>query len=87
MTSRRHTRRRTQRVPGRAGTKSAGFEQPRKRGVMLLNDHPMTRESLATIISRQPDLAVCFEAGNPAEAMTLLSKPQPDLTMPGHTRP
>ncbi len=59
-----------------------------KRGIMLVDDHPLTREGLAAILNHQPDLRVCCEAGSPAEAMTRLARVQPDLlisdlTMPG----
>jgi DNA-binding NarL/FixJ family response regulator len=63
---------------------------PVKRRILLVDDHPMTREGLAAIINRQPDLEVCGEANNPAEAMSALSKIKPDLivtdmTMPGRS--
>ena len=50
----------------------------------------MTRSGLAGIINQQPDLRVCCEAGNPAEAMNELTKLVPDLvvtdlTMPGRS--
>ncbi len=46
------------------------------------------RAGLAQLIERQPDLRVCGEAGNPAEAFTILVRTKPalvltDLTMPG----
>jgi len=61
-----------------------------KRGIMLVDDHPMTREGLAAIINRQADLMICCEANNPAEAMNHLAKRHPDLmvtdmTMPGRS--
>jgi len=61
-----------------------------KRRILLVDDHPMTREGLAAIINRQADLEVCGEANNPAEAMSALSKLKPDLmvtdmTMPGRS--
>ncbi len=73
--------------PGPA-TGSAG--QPARRSVLLVDDHPFMRAGLAQLIDRQPDLAVCGEAGNPAEAFTALGKSQPDLvlsdiTMPGRS--
>ena len=40
----------------------------------MVDDHPMTREVLAALINRQADLDVCGEAGNPAGAMSALSK-------------
>ncbi|MCD6048841.1 MAG: two component transcriptional regulator, LuxR family [Verrucomicrobia bacterium] len=57
---------------------------------MLVDDHPMTREGLAAIITRQADLEVCCEASSPAEAISRLEKANPDLlvtdmTMPGRS--
>ena len=62
----------------------------RKRHILLVDDHPMTREGLAANINRQADLIVCGEAGSPAEAMSALAKSKPDLlltdlTMPGRS--
>ena len=61
----------------------------RKR-VLLVDDHPMTRAGLAQLINLQPDLEVCCEARDPAEALDELSKMKPDLivtdlTMPGRS--
>ncbi len=48
------------------------------------------RAGLAGLIERQPDLTVCAEAGDPAEAIRALAKTKPDvvltdLTMPGRS--
>src|SRR5262245_34109025 len=61
-----------------------------KGRILLVDDHPMTREGLAANINRQPDLEVCGEASNPAEAISTLAKLAPDLmvtdmTMPGRS--
>jgi len=61
--------------PGRASPPPP----PAKRRVMVVEDHPLTREGLATIINLQADLEVCGGAGNPAEAMSKLPKLTPDL--------
>ena len=59
-----------------------------KRRILLVDDHPMTREGLTANINRQPDLEVCGEASCPADAMSALSRLKPDLmvtdmNMPG----
>jgi len=86
-----------QRIQNRSKTATATPKPSRevaelvtKRRIMLVDDHPMTREGLAAIINRQPDLQVCCEANNPAEAMSHLANHQPDLmvtdmTMPGRS--
>ena len=61
-----------------------------KKKVMVVDDHPFMRSGLAQLIDRQPDLQVCGEAGNPAEAQQELGKCLPDLvitdmTMPGRS--
>ena|ERR1041385_1309543 len=75
---------------GRAEPGMDSSNSPGKRRVLLVDDHPMTREGLAALINRQADLEVCSEASNPAEAMSELSKWKPDLmvtdmTMPGRS--
>lgn len=61
-----------------------------RRRVLLVDDHPMMRSGLAHLIERQPDLTVCGEAANPAEALTVMPAARPDivltdLTMPGRS--
>lgn len=63
---------------------------PPKKRVLLVDDHPFMRAGLAGLIDRQPDMIVCGEAGNPAEAFQELPKSKPDLvltdlTMPGRS--
>ena len=48
---------------------------------MIVDDHPMMRAGLMQLISKQPDMQVCGEAGNPAEAMKLLANSRPDLIL------
>ncbi|WP_414663287.1 response regulator [Horticoccus sp. 23ND18S-11] len=62
---------------------------PRRR-ILLVDDHPFMRAGLGQLIDRQTDMAVCGEAGNPAEAFAQLEKTKPelvltDLTMPGRS--
>lgn len=62
---------------------------PRKK-ILVVDDHPFMRAGLAQLIDRQPDMLVCAEAGNPAEALQIVSRCRPDLvlsdiTMPGRS--
>jgi DNA-binding NarL/FixJ family response regulator len=73
-----------------APTRPASPPSPTRRRVLLVDDHPFMRAGLAQLIDRQPDLTVCCEAGNPAEALQALAKGKPDLvltdlTMPGRS--
>ena len=48
--------------------------KPARRSVLLVDDHPFMRAGLRQLIDRQPDLIVCGEAGNPAEAFQHLAR-------------
>ena len=61
------------------GLPTGGAAQAAKRRILVVDDLPMTREGLAANFNRQADLEVCGEAASPAEAMTALSRLQPDL--------
>jgi DNA-binding NarL/FixJ family response regulator len=57
---------------------------------LIVDDHPMTRDGLANLINKQPDLKVCCEAAEPAEALQKIAKGKPnlilsDITMPGRS--
>ena len=76
--------------PGRSKKSPPPAAGPVRRRILLVDDHPFMRAGLAQLIERQPDLAVCGEAGTPAEAFGALKKNQPelvltDLTMPGRS--
>jgi DNA-binding NarL/FixJ family response regulator len=49
--------------------------------VLLVDDHPISREGVAGLISREDDLEVCGGAGSTAEALELISSLQPDLVL------
>lgn len=77
-------------TPGspRSSADAASSPPPSKHRILLVDDHPMTREGLVSVINSQSDLEVCCQASNPAEAMSRLQKVTPDLlvtdmTMPG----
>jgi DNA-binding NarL/FixJ family response regulator len=54
---------------------------PRKNSVFLVDDHPLVREWLANLINRQPDLEVCGEAGDKAQALQLIGSAKPDVAI------
>jgi DNA-binding NarL/FixJ family response regulator len=49
--------------------------------VLLVDDHPLVRESLKMIIRREPDLAVCGEAEDREQALELAAADEPDLAL------
>ena len=61
-----------------------------RRKILVADDHPMTRAGVAHLLNKQDDMMVCFEAGNPAEALNEISRLRPellltDMTMPGRS--
>jgi DNA-binding NarL/FixJ family response regulator len=53
----------------------------KKTQIYLVDDHPLVRESLASLINQQPDLAVCGEAENTTRAMREMLALQPDIAI------
>lgn len=49
--------------------------------IMIVDDHPMMRTGLMQLIGKQPGMAVCGEAGSPAEAMDQIANSRPDLIL------
>lgn len=49
--------------------------------VLLVEDHPMFRERLASIISKRGDMAVCGEADNVPDAVALAERLRPNIAI------
>jgi DNA-binding NarL/FixJ family response regulator len=49
--------------------------------VFLVDDHPLVRESLASLIEQQSDLAVCGEADRSAPALAAIGAAKPDVAI------
>ena len=49
--------------------------------ILLVDDHPLVREWLGSLINQQPDLVVCGEAESAAEALRFLGAQSPDLAI------
>jgi DNA-binding NarL/FixJ family response regulator len=49
--------------------------------ILCVEDHPVFREGLATVIASQPDMQLIGFAGNGVEAVAEFSRHQPDVTL------
>lgn len=49
--------------------------------ILIVDDHPAVREALAIRIAREPDLAVCGEAADLAEALRVADETNPDIAI------
>ena len=56
-------------------------EQPARRRVLIVDDHPIVRQGLARMIESAPDLSVCGEVDNVADARRAIRELQPDIVI------
>lgn len=52
-----------------------------KRRVLIVDDHPIVRQGLRSLIDQEDDLHVCGEAGSAGEALKALTPMKPDLLL------
>ena len=52
---------------------------PARRRVFLVDDHPLVREWLASMVALEPDLEVCGQAEAAAAALAAVAQARPDL--------
>ena len=52
-----------------------------KLKVLLVDDHPITRQGMRALVNQQLNLEVCGEADNAGQAIDLVTKLQPDLAV------
>jgi DNA-binding NarL/FixJ family response regulator len=54
---------------------------PNRIRILSVEDHPVFREGLSTIIASQPDMVLVAQASNAAEALTEFRHHRPDITL------
>lgn len=67
--------------PATPGKPDGGRGAPVKSRVYLVDDHAMFRDGLRQMINLEPDLTVCGDAPDAAQAMTELRELKPDLAI------
>src|ERR1700710_1978885 len=69
-------------VPTKERTLAPGKQTPSIR-ILLVDDHPVVRAGLASMLSTIPGLAVCGAASTGEEALQLIDAEQPDGVLRG----
>src|ERR1041385_888066 len=49
--------------------------------ILIVDDHPMMRDGLRQLIANEPDLEVCGEADDAAQALKLADECKPDVAV------
>lgn len=64
-----------------SSSKPSSIVQTEKKGVFIVDDHPLIRQGIAQLINREPDMILIGEAGDVQEALKNIKKVKPDLVI------
>ena len=59
----------------------SGGRDVSRKSVLLVDEHPLLRYGVRAMLSREPSLTVCGEAGSLTEARRLVEELRPDLVL------
>lgn len=62
-------------------SKQAKARQSEKRGVLIVDDHPIVRQGLAQLIDQEHDLHVCGQAEDAHQAIQAIRRLDPDMVI------
>lgn len=57
------------------------YNEHQKARILLVDDHALVRQGVATLINMEPEMRVCCEAGNAAQALTANRSCQHDMAI------
>ena len=62
-------------------------ETDNRKRILVVDDHPMTREGIAQWLRHEPDFDVCFEAETASQALDAVVSMHPDIVLTDITLP
>ena len=60
--------------------RKSGFNKQRSR-ILIVDDHPLIRKGISTLIAQEPDLEICGEAADVSEALRQVKLTSPDVVL------
>ncbi|MEP7016272.1 MAG: response regulator transcription factor [Verrucomicrobiota bacterium] len=65
----------------RSTNRNPKCDSPLAKRIVIVDDHPLFRKGLEQLINNSDGFSICGEAGNAAEAMSVIRKIKPDLAI------